>query len=702
MRSNCIVLIKQNSNKKRRQMINRTIEEEKQYLEDVIIALREALRKSDSSLKSRSEDIMEHKEYLWNNIYDLDPEEVSAMMESIKTSVSTGENMATKNNKLRKLIPSPYFARIDFKKSKSKIVTPVYIGMYGFIDETKNENVIYDWRAPISSMFYDFELGNAFFISPSGKIEGEIDLKRQYTIKNCKMEFMLESSVAIGDEILQHELNAASDEKMKGIVATIQREQNKIIRNESAKRLIIQGVAGSGKSSIALHRVAFLLYKHRETISSKNILIISPNKVFADYISNVLPELGEEKILEISFEDIAKNELKNICKYQTFFEQVEELVKNSTDKGLQERIKFKSSFQFADLLRSYVLKHKSNSFKPKSIKIATYTIPASFIIQEYYKYSRLSEKDKEIELLKCVLMKIQCEYKFKILLQDKQRIRNEIRAMFQKTDLLSMYEEFYKHIGKPELFVKKDSSTIEYSDVFPLICLKFLTKQPKDFSYVKHLLVDEMQDYTPIQYFVLSMIFKCDMTILGDSYQSVNPYSSSSIESISKVFPDAECMKLCKSYRSTFEITEFAQKILKSDGIIPFERHGSPVVVQSCASVKGQLDFIVKTINEIRSKYKSIGIICKTQEQADLLYEALNQVDGKVILLNSNSMYFANGVVVTSIHMSKGLEFDGVIIPDVTKTNYHTEMDKNLLYIACTREMHYLSISYIKTKSSFI
>lgn len=684
-------------------MINNTIEEEKQYLEVIISALRAALKKSDTNLEGRSADIQEHKEYLWNNMYDLDPEEISSMFESIKVSVSTGENMLLQNTKIRKLIQSPYFARIDFKRKGEKNVSPIYIGLYNFSGDSKTGNLIYDWRAPISSMFYDFELGKAFFISPSGKIEGNIELKRQYTIKSGRMEFMLESSVAIGDEILQHELNSASDEKMKGIVATIQREQNKIIRNELAQKLIIQGVAGSGKSSIALHRVAFLLYKHRDTITSKNILIISPNKVFADYISNVLPELGEERILEIGFDDIAKSELKNICKYQTFFEQVEELINGgSDDSTLAERIRFKSTVQFVDMLRSFVLKQRNNSFKPKSIKIATYTIPASFILQEYYKYSRMSEKDKEIELLNCVMMKLKSEYKFKILLEDKQRIRNEIHTMFQKTDLMSMYKQFYQHIGKPEMFVKTDSGQVEYSDVFPLICMKLLTKKTKDFSYVKHLLVDEMQDYTPVQYFVLSLLFKCNMTILGDASQSVNPYSSSSVETISKVFPDAECVNLYKSYRSTFEITNFAQHIIKTSKIVPFERHGEPVAINCFTTTEKQIEHILNQINTIGSKFKSIGIICKTQNQADILYHALSERNNKIHLLNIDSTAFINGVVVSSIHMSKGLEFDCVLIPDVSASNYNTVMDKNLLYIASTRAMHCLSISYVNNKSKFI
>lgn len=223
------------------------------------------------------------------------------MRESILNHFALGESVIDKRKRLGKILDNPYFGRIDFKQQSGNIF-PIYIGVHSFYDSDSKMSLIYDWRAPISSMFYDYELGEAYYSSPAGEVKGDILLKRQYRIRNGRMEFMIESSLTVHDDILQKELSSNTDDKMKNIVATIQREQNRIIRNEDAQALIIQGVAGSGKTSIALHRIAYLLYTFKESLSSKDILIISPNKVFADYISNVLPELGEETVPETSME----------------------------------------------------------------------------------------------------------------------------------------------------------------------------------------------------------------------------------------------------------------------------------------------------------------------------------------------------------------------------------------------------------------
>lgn len=683
-------------------MENKTLNDEKQYLKHVIELLKQVLSTYEGKITERQEDISKSSEYLWENIYELDPEEIAAMHEVVKTSATVGDNMLKIRDNITRLIPGPYFGRIDFQNKGSEDVKPVYIGMYNFKHDSQSTPIIYDWRAPISGMFYDYELGTAFYESPSGEIEGNILMKRQYRIRNSKLEYMIESGIAINDTILQQELSAASDSKMKGIVATIQREQNKIIRNETSKNLIIQGAAGSGKSSIALHRAAFLLYRQKDKLTSKNILIISPNKVFADYISNVLPSLGEERISEVSFDDIAQKELKGICKYQTFFEQVEALSLNK-DNSMAERIKYKSTYEFISQIKTYVTKQKGQTFKPKSVKVATLTIPASFIIQEYYKYSRMTEKNKEIELANCIQHKVERELKMRLLTDEKKRIRLEVHNMFQKSSVQKLYEDFYTYIGRPELFNKLGNNTIEYSDVFPLICMKMLYNGYNEFPFVKHLIIDEMQDYTPIQYYVVSLLFKCDKTILGDAYQAVTPYSSS-MESISKVFSDAQCVNLKRSYRSTFEIIQFTQKILRNKDIIPYERHGSAVVIEKLSKRTEQITYINTMVNDLLSdgKFKNIGIICKTQQQAEQFYLEFGILCKKIYLLNEESRSFINGIVVTSIHMSKGLEFDAVIVPDVDYDNYSTEMDRNLLYIACTRAMHYLCITYTNKLTDFI
>ena len=682
-------------------MINKTLEEEKKYLEYVIELLKHALSTFEGRISNFKIDISKSNEYLWDNIYELDPEEIASMQEVINSSVSVGDNLLRQRNIIKKLIPSPYFGRIDFINISDETTTPIYIGLNNFSPSSQSDPIIYDWRAPISSMFYDYELGNAFYESPTGRKEGKIIIKRQYQIRNCKIEYMIESGIAINDSLLQRELSASSDNRMKGIVATIQREQNRIIRNETSRNLIIQGVAGSGKTSIALHRVAFLLYRQKEKLISKNILILSPNKVFADFISNVLPSLGEERILEVSIDDIARQELRGICQYQSFFEQVEELTLNK-DPYLAERVKYKSSFEIIDHIKSYINKKKLNIFTPKAIKFATMTIPSSFIIQEYYKYSRLPEKDKEIELVRCLQYKVERELKQRLTTDEKKKIRLEVRNMFQQEPILKLYENFYSSIGKPELFKRLEHNKIEFSDVFPLICMKMLYGNYDKFLFVKHLIIDEMQDYTPVQYFVFSLLFNCDKTILGDCQQAVTPYSSS-VECIAKVFSDTESIYLRRSYRSTFEIIQFAQTIIKDNNIIPYERHGADVKIYKATSDNNQIECLLSIINDYQSEksVKSIGIICKTQHQAKSLHSKLALFNNKIYLLNEESRSFIYGIVVSSVHMSKGLEFDAVIVPDASYENYYDEIDRNLLYIACTRAMHFLRLTYIDEPTIF-
>jgi len=305
-------------------MINITELEEREYLEEIKEKLLLAIKRSDDSVKQYSAELRQNKEYIYEHQSGMDDADMVAAGQSINRMAFTGESAVTRKRKLLKLGKSPYFGRIDFTTNHE--TAPVYIGIYSFSDETMRANLIYDWRAPISSMFYDFELGEASYKTPSGQISGEIVLKRQYKIKEGRMEFMIENAVNIHDDILQKELSKSSDDKMKNIVATIQRDQNTVIRNETAPVMIIQGVAGSGKTSIALHRIAFLLYRFRESIAAKDILIISPNKVFADYISNVLPELGEEQIPEMGMEELATDLLESKYNFQSFFQQVSSLL----------------------------------------------------------------------------------------------------------------------------------------------------------------------------------------------------------------------------------------------------------------------------------------------------------------------------------------------------------------------------------------
>jgi DNA helicase II / ATP-dependent DNA helicase PcrA len=561
-------------------MLNPTEKDEKEYLEKVKEKINTTISNITDNLQEQAKDLKANKAYLYENKDAMDRMEKEAVRYSITSSAIIGEASVEKRKRIEKLLASPWFGRFDFVENGKKQRKAVYVGLYSFFDELENTNIIHDWRAPIASMYYDFELGKGHYEAPSGKIKGDILLKRQFRIRNGKMEFMLENSMNIHDDILQEELSKASDDKMKNIVATIQRDQNAIIRNESARVLIIQGVAGSGKTSIALHRIAFLLYRFRENISSKEILIISPNKVFADYISNVLPELGEERIPEMGMEELAANVLDNKYKFQTFAQQVARLLEKH-DPDFIDRIQFKASYALLARLDEYINHVNNNFFQAEDLWIRKNFVPKWFIRERWEGYHRLPLMKRFAEITRDIEDNIRIYYKYQIESEERADIKKKVTAMFRTTNLRELYKEFYNWLQQPQLCQTVSRSMLEYADVFPLIYMKHRLEGIRTYENVKHLLVDEMQDYTPVQYAVLSRLFPCKKTILGDANQSVNPYSSTKADQIMRVFPESDIVKLLKSYRSTFEITEFAQTIQPNDELVAIERRGERPILKN-------------------------------------------------------------------------------------------------------------------------
>ena len=675
---------------------NQTEKQEKEYLKQIISFLKKVIGNTDASVKDNVDTLAEYKDYIWFN-KDIDPHEIRSMRESILNHFALGESVINKHKRLTKILAIPYFGRIDFleKKENSKVM-PIYIGIHTFYDPESRATLIHDWRAPVSSMFYDHELGEAGYRSPSGEIKGVISLKRQYRIRGGKMEFMIESALTVHDDILQKELSSNADDKMKNIVSTIQREQNRIIRNEDIRTLIIQGVAGSGKTSIALHRIAYLLYTFRDSISSKDILIISPNKVFSDYISNVLPELGEETVPETSMEQILSGVLEHKYKYQTYFGLVNELLEKPSS-SLINRIAYKASFGFISELDKFILHIENTYFKAADVKLTKYiTIPAPFIEEQYLRFNRYPIRRRFDAMADYMLDMLKIQYTFTVTTTGRNLLKKEIRLMFAGNNDIQVYKDFFKWTNNPGMFKMRKGHTLEYSDLAPLAYLHLALEGNGNQPFrVKHLLIDEMQDYSPIQYKVIQKLFPCRKTVLGDAGQSVNPYGSSTAETIQKSLTASEIMKLCKSYRSTFEITDFAQKIHPNAELEPVARHGEKPQILQFGSAVEELSGIMGLISTYRkSGYKSLGIICKTEQQAREMADVLKSYANDISFLSSQSSAFVQGIVITSAHMAKGLEFDEVIIPQTDERNYRSEIDKSMLYVAVTRAMHRLTLTF--------
>jgi DNA helicase-2/ATP-dependent DNA helicase PcrA len=731
---------------------NVTKEEETAYLRDVLEELKKESEKITQLTEKDKEAITAAQQYMHDKVYDMDPTEIRANRQILESMVDSAYNLLSKNKRLQKMINSPYFGRISFffddEKSANGIKRgshvdkygnfQIYIGVHSFIIDLKN--IIYDWRSPIASMFYDYETGRAQYIAPKGVMTGDINLKRQYKINNGEMEYMFESDLVIDDEILQEQLSKSSSDKMKNIVATIQKEQNAIIRDENSDVLIIQGVAGSGKTSIALHRVAYLLYLLKDKIYSENMMIISPNKVFSDYISNVLPELGEEQILQMTFDDIAEHELDEICEYQNFYGQISELLENDNPK-LTEKIKFKSTNDFLDKMNEYIMYIEQTNFIPETfyyvqdenesyILAKPYEVSEFYLRDRFFAYKRFPAAKRLDMIIEEIIDKLMDFYDIKETKIKKIQLKNKIYAMFKDSnDILKIYGGMYKYIGAENMYLPKkiklnrtiktkkgdkvqkvERTLISYEDIAPLLYLKSMIFGVDSFLYVKHLLVDEMQDYTPVHYAFFNKLFVCKKTILGDAAQLVNPYSiGSSQEKIAAIYEKqpktkVKNMTLLKSYRSTAEITEFANKIIKNDKLQVIERHGEKPNAIRCESFEKQAEKIIELTKECGAKgFKSAGIICKTEKQAEILYNLLKEKqDLKITLLTEKSEKFDNRLVITTAYLAKGLEFDCVVLPESGSDNYKNEIDRQMLYIGITRALHSLTLLYTGELTEFL
>lgn len=661
--------------------------EEISHLAEVTSRLDAALKAAEGRVGLADEHYMDTKRYMVENRGEIDPHEMFQNELALKQLDQKGAFAVGVREKLARLKASPYFARIDFQYEDEEDPEKYYIGPASFNDH--NELLICDWRAPVASMFYDCEVGPAGYDAPSGKIEGRLTRKRQFKIKDGKMEYALESSVNIQDDVLQRELSHTSDEKMKSIIATIQKEQNKIIRNEKAGTMIIQGVAGSGKTSIALHRIAFLLYRFKDQLSAEDITILSPNKVFGDYISNVLPELGEEPIYEISFEAIAKEQLEGKFQFEKEKDPLE-----TEDEDWAERARLKSGIAFKTQMDAYLKSLPEKIFVPEDYCFGRFKAEAAWIKAMFEADSGLPFKKRLKLMAETIRERFEADNIRGDELPKPGAILKSLNAMLRVKSTLSLYKDFYQQAGLSHMLVMPEKKTFEWADVYPYLYFKRAFEGLRENKSIRHLVVDEMQDYTLVQYAVINSIYRCPKTILGDFGQCVNPNNQNTLDDMRRLYSGAEYVTLNKSYRSTCEIIRFAGRIQPVSALEPVERHGEAPEVIRCGSQKKMIERLVDEIRAFeKSGWVSLGIIVKTNPAAQALYDLLSEKHS-VHLITPESRQFENGVSVTSIQMAKGLEFDAVLIPDADSGHYSSAYERSLLYVACTRAMHSLKLLY--------
>lgn len=647
--------------------------EEQNYLQDVLSTIDEGIENVDEMIDVSLRKIDYIQSNFQDEYYGMDDEEIASHKQIINDEDERVDNLEKIKSKLEKQRKNPYFARIDFLPDDLNQAQKVYIGM-GLVMKN-NSPMVCDWRAPISSLYYDFDKGRANYISPDGKIDGEIELKRQYKIEDSCLKYYFNSDIKIDDDILQNELANLTSNKMKNIVATIQKEQNYIIRNEDFENIMVQGNAGSGKTSIALHRVAYLLYKYRGTLLADDILIISPNNVFSSYISNVLPEMSEDNINEMSYQNFLKSELDGI-EFSSYDEMLESILMGKDDRvGV---VSYKESFEFAESLQKYLDIFSSCCFKAKNIKVGEMVFEASLLEKLFYEsYAEKKPYLKVDWICDYILDRLEMTQSKQELV--KGRLIQNLYSMFSSCDIVSIYKDFLSEIG-----IEFDENNIGYEDATPLMFIKSYIYGLKTKLKYKHLLIDEMQDYSPLSFMLFKEVFKCRKTILGDINQTVyKTLDKGYLEKICSIIENCKLIEISKSYRSTKQINEFAQAV-KGISYQSVRNDGEEVSIIKPNDFKNDL---VSQINILKQKYNTIAIITPTKKLCEKLFMILGEIDNLNYVDGTSDKL--DQINLMPLSYSKGLEFDAVVVVMSTPRN---NIEKNVMYLSSTRALHKLVI----------
>ena len=649
-----------------------------QHLNKTIKIIEEQLEKAharvlaiEKDIKETRKDLRENSDHSIGNLWGSEAfealAELSQFTNELNDKITDGEETTVLIHRLENMLTSPYFARIDFRFDDEDAVERVYIGKTALKEDVTATRYIYDWRSPIASVFYRFMLGRAFYEAPAGRIAGEVELKRQYEIKDGVLEYFFDSDVQVVDEFLRKALSGNTSPQMKTIVETIQKEQDIVIRDMENELMMVQGVAGSGKTSIALHRAAYLMYQGlTESLAPEDILIISPNSLFEQYIANVLPELGEENADSATWEEMTARILKrkSFQSRESFIESI--IVHNRYSHTIKSSMEFKNSSVFCTILDRVIADLRENQ---KILKQRAHKTAAKDIQNLYMR-----------------------------LLMDRRYFDKMSAGLILPENLSKILAWTNDNLLSNKLY---------YDDTTPLMYLSIMLNGESSYIDIKQVVIDEAQDYYPLHFEVFKLLFpRAKLTVLGDINQTLEKHESMSLyKQVGDIFNKklSNLVVLDKSFRCTSEILNFSSQFLeRKTKIESFNRNGQKPEIFTPSNEKGYVDSIIKKVEECQaSGYASIGLICKTKNKAKALYALLkDKLDIKLIDGLSNDE--AQGMFIIPVYMSKGLEFDAVLICDADSKTYCHEDDKNLLYIASTRALHQLDVFCLGESSSFI
>jgi len=727
--------------------------EEKEYLKSVISFLDEHISMAGELADKQKKNLVELRREMFaggvSTVDDYDRNiEISQFHAMERMETAQYEHKLSNVEKYKKVYDKPYFARFDFTEDEEAL-EKIYLGYQNIMDDKSYNVFVYDWRAPIASMFYRNEIGKASYEAPCGEIRGTVSLKRQYEIERGELKYYFDASVAITDDMLKQALGHNASSYMKNIVETIQKEQDLIIRDKGNDLLMVQGVAGSGKTSIAMHRIAFLLYERMsEGLISDNIMIISPNHLFGEYVSTVLPELGENNVCYSTMEDLFQLYFKGRYKMRTRVSQLEHMITHKHRNQIRNAIRFKGSSGFVELLDRLVEAYEKEIIEFRDVYYAGELIASKESLRKKFLDNAIKlaigrrlkrmEHSLEKKLRECETAKrkeLFKEFKGKGgYFNDEEIDRRlgeyrgksfEAMRSFVRIDYFKLYQRLFKDdvlfnkLSKDLTLPKSISSIrqhtvrslrpeiLSYEDGMAMLYLKLKIEDEHLCPQIKQVLIDEAQDYYPLQYKVLGAIFKgAQYTVLGDIGQTIEKNESEDLydEIIKALEPKkALKLKLDKSYRSSYEISLFTQKLREgASAQIAYERHDEAPVIAGHENEGQLMEWLEDKVKEYEANgYETIAIICKSKRDVNHVYSKLAH---KIAIhkLDEQQEEFTKGVLIMPIYMAKGLEYDAVIVYQVNEESYHESEDKQLLYIACTRALHRLSLCHTGELSHFL
>lgn len=655
-------------------------ERERNYLNKTVSLIRKKISKLGQELFDDDSKVLEFKKLIWDTHTEMDPNEMRSMMAESDLQVSTMQSKGNYLQRLFRIQNKPYFGSIRFKEEGSEEEDNIYIGITHV--EDKLDYYVHDWRSPICSMFYDYETGPASYKAPSGIIKGNIIKKRQYIIEDAELKHIFDNDLNISDSLLQEVLAEESSDKMKNIVNTIQEEQNKVIRNTEDKNLIVEGIAGSGKTSVALHRIAFLLYRI-PNLTSSNVVVFTPNKVFSEYISNVLPELGEDNTYDMTFYDLLCQNINEYKDIENFTDFISRYYKGNVDN--YDIIKYKQSDEIIKDINNYInnllstIKFNNKLEYDNFIEIDTEELNNML----NYKYNRfpLFERIKEIS-------KRIASNNYEGSTKNASSIEKKLKELLNiKLDLKDIFNNFYQS-EYSKYKDKVNDKYLYYEDACIFLYIKSLLVGFNTNHVIKEIVIDEAQDYNKLQYLIIKKTFKTsNYTILGDTNQTINPYYKyDSLEELTSIFESSKYITLTKTYRSTGKIINYTNKILGLNHVTAIRNDKASDIIFRNNITKN--DFLTD-INNLKTISKSIAIITKNDKEAEKVYNMLK--DDLDIMLIDGFGHIKRDLVVVPSYVAKGLEFDSVIIY-TDEDNKYQEKDKYLFYVACTRAQHNLII----------